>query len=334
MTLQLSLGMALIRRAGIAAALALALLGVCGDAAMAQEWPTHPVKIVVPFSPGGATDVLARVYADKLSAKFGQQFIIDNRPGAGGTIGAENAAKAAPDGYTLLVYHIGMISASQLYKGLTYNVLTDFTPISLIGSAPNVVAVNNKLPENTLKALIEFGRKRPGEYNFGSSGVGGSDHLAAELLQTVTGSKFTHIPYKGGGPAVIGAISGQIQFVVESVPSVQTQISGGLLRGVAVTSKTRISSMPDVPTATEAGFPEFDQATWFGIWGPAKLPEAITYKIADAIKEIAKEESTKTALANVGTDPVTNKPEEFRKMFDAEYDKWKKILAKAGYGND
>lgn len=321
---------------GVAGALAVAIGAVTpfGSPAQAQEWPTRPVRMIVPFAPGGATDALARVYAERLSVKLKQQFLIDNRPGAGGTTGAEIAAKAAPDGYTILLYHIGMISASQLNKGIRYDVTKDFTPVSLVGTAPNVVALNTKLPEKDLKALVEVGIKRPGEYNFGSSGIGGSDHLAAELFQTVTKAKFTHVPYKGGGPAVIGAMGGEIQFVVQSVPTVVSQINAGQLLGVAITSKKRISSLPNVPTATEAGFPDFDQATWFGIWGPAKLPNDITEKLSATIRAIAAEDDTRIALEKLGTDPLSNTPTEFKKMFDAEYVKWRDILAKAGYGQN
>lgn len=334
----ISAGGRMIRSAmlGMAGAVALAI-GVAapfGSAAQAQDWPTRPVRVIVPFAPGGATDALARVYAERLGAKLKQQFLVDNRPGAAGTTGAEIAAKAAPDGYTIILYHIGMISASQLSTTIRYDVTKDFTPISLVGAAPNVIALNTKLPEKDLKSLVEVGIKRPGEYNFGSSGVGGSDHLAAELFQTVTKAKFTHVPYKGGGPAVIGAIGGEIQFVVQSVPTVVSQVAAGQLLGVAVTSKQRISSLPNVPTAIEAGFPEFDQETWFGIWGPAKLPNDIAEKLSATIRAIAAEEDTRIALEKLGTAPLANTPAEFKKMFDAEYVKWKEILAKAGYGKN
>ncbi len=299
-------------------------------AAQTADYPNRPVRLIVPFSAGGGTDIIGRILADKLSQKFGQQFYIENRPGAGGTIGADAAAKSPPDGYTLLLYHVGMIAASLMYKPMRYDVQNDFATVSLVGSTPNVIAINPKLPTQNLAELVEIGRTTPKKFNYGTSGVGGSDHLAAELFQSLTGAKFTHVPYKGGGPAGVGAMTGEIEIVLTSAPSLVGPIVAGQLRGLAVTSKSRVPSMPDVPTTAEAGFPEFDQETWFAIWSPAGTPMDLRVKLSRALAEILKQDTTREALQKVGVDPRSNSPDEFRAMFDAEYLKWSKVLADAG----
>lgn len=309
-------------------AAALALLTVAAPAA-ATSYPERPVKLIVPFPPGGATDVIARVYSERLAQKFGQQFFVENKPGAGGTIGADATTKAPNDGYTLLVYHIGIVATPHLSK-VNYDPIKDLSHITLLGVAPALVAVNKDLPASTLKALIQLGRDKPNQITYGISGIGGSDHLAAEMLQSVTKTKFKLIPYRGGGPAVTAAISGEVQFVIQSVPTIVGQIKAGQLRALAVTSKERVSSVPDVPTTAEAGVPEFDQSSWFALWGPPNMPADVVTKLNDAIREIAAEEGTKAALDNVGVQPVTNTPAEFSAMMQSEYQTWGRILREAG----
>lgn len=314
------------RRQALIAALAGLVLASFGTPGTASTYPEKPVKIVVPFSPGGGTDVIARVVADKLSEKFGKQFIVVNTPGAGGTIGAATVAKADPDGYTLLVYHVGMISSAYVYKPLPYDALKDFTPIAQLSSAANLIAINPNVPAQTLSEFIALAKAKPGELNFGSSGVGGADHLAGELFSLVAKIKTTHVPYKGGGPATIAAVGGEIQFVTGTASQVITMVKAGKLRPLAVMQKQRIASLPEVPTAPEAGLPELDYKTWFGLWGPAKMSPDVVATLNKAVQEILSRDDVRAALDKVGVEPAPSSAQEFDSMFKSEYVKWNKIL--------
>ncbi|MDB5842515.1 MAG: transporter [Herminiimonas sp.] len=306
----------------------LLMLACIGPAtALAASYPDRVVKIVVPFSAGGGTDIIARIVADKLSDKFGKQFIVQNSPGAGGTIGAASVARAEPDGYTLLVWHIGMISADYMYKQLPYNSQKDFTPISLLSSASNLIAVNPGVPANTLGELVALAKRKPGELNYGSSGIGGADHLAGELLQRVANIKTTHVPYKGGGPATVAAVGGEVQFVTGTASQVMTMVKAGRLKALAVTQKQRSPSMPDVPSAAEAGYPELDYTTWFGLWGPAKMPADVVIEINKAVREILARDDVRAALAKAGVEPRSSTPQEFDAMYKSQYIKWSKTLS-------
>ena len=237
------------RRALILAA-ALAWAGL--PAAQAADYPTRPVRVIVPFAPGGATDLIARIVSQKLSEKFGQQFVVVNTPGAAGTIGANAVARAEPDGYTLLVYHIAMVTTHHTQKDMPYDPIKSFTPISQLGDASNVVSVNVNVPAKNLAELVALAKKSPGKFNFGSSGIGGSDHLGGELLQQVTETKLTHVPYKGGGPAIAAIIGGEIELNAGTVAQAGPMIKAGRLRGLAVMQKERSPALPDVPSAPEA----------------------------------------------------------------------------------
>jgi tripartite-type tricarboxylate transporter receptor subunit TctC len=313
------------RRLLVACAMMLACLGA--GSAVAASYPERPVKIVVPFAPGGGTDIIARIVADKLSAKFGKQFIVQNSPGAGGTIGAAAVARADPDGYTLLVWHIGMISADYMYKQLPYNSQKDFTPISLLSSAANLIAVNPTVPANNLGELVGLAKKNPGQINYGSSGIGGADHLAGELLSRVANIKTTHIPYKGGGPATVAAISGEVQFVTGTASQVLGMVRAGRLRALAVMQKQRSPAMPDVPSAAEAGYPDLDYSTWFGLWGPARMPADIVNHLNLAVRDILAQDDVQASLAKAGVEPAWNTPQEFDAMYKSQYVKWNKILS-------
>lgn len=295
------------------------------ELAAAVDYPTRPVKVVVGFSPGGGTDIIARIVSEKLTARLGTPFVVLNMPGAGGTIGAAYVAKAAPDGYTLLVYHVGMISAPLMFK-VPYDVLQDFTPISTLSLATNVIAVNPNLPFRTLADLIAMAKQQPGKLNYGSSGVGGSDHLAGELFQSVTGIKMTHVPYKGGGPAAVAVMSGEIDLVTGTASQVQSFVDAGRIRALMVGSKKRLASMPNVPTATEAGYPDLDLTTWFALWGPARMPPEIVAEVNKAVREILVTEEVRVALSKVGVEPKPSTPQEFDAMFRAEHAKWGKLL--------
>ena len=313
------------RRKMLLAALVGLAIAAFGASALAA-YPDKPVKIVVPFAPGGGTDVLARVIADKLSVKFGKQFYVQNTAGAGGTIGATSVARAEPDGYTLLIWHIGMISSAYTNKPLPYDPLKDFTPIGELSSAANLIAINPNVPAKTLGELIALAKAKPGEINFGSSGIGGADHLAGELFSRVANIKTTHVPYKGGGPATIAVVGGEIQFVAGSASQVMSMVKSGKLRPLAVMQKQRIASLPDVPTAAEAGLPELDYKTWFGLWGPAKMPPEVVATLNKAVQEVLSRDDVRTALDKVGVEPAPSSAQEFDAMFKAEYVKWNKML--------
>jgi tripartite-type tricarboxylate transporter receptor subunit TctC len=312
------------RRALLLSAMALLALG--SNPALAAEYPSRPVKIVVPFSPGGATDIIARIVAQKLGEKFGGQFVVINTPGAAGTIGAASVAKAEPDGHTLLVYHIAMVTTHHVQKNMPYDALKDFTPISLLSLATNVVTVSADLPVKNLAEFVELAKKTPGKLNFGSSGVGGSDHLGGEMLQQVTGMKLTHVPYKGGGPAIVAVAAGEIALNAGTLAQAAPMIKAGKLRPLAVMQKERSPALPDVPSAPEAGFPALDHPTWFGFWGPAKMPPELVTKLNGALREILAQKDVQQAMNNVGVEPKSSTPLEFEKMNKSQYLLWNKIL--------
>ncbi len=306
--------------------IATALLAACASAFAAPGYPNRPIKIVVPFSSGGGTDILARVVSEKLGQKLGQPVVVINTPGAGGTIGAASVARAEPDGYTLLVYHIGMISSAYVYKPLPYDPLKDFTPIAQLSTAANLIAINPEVPAQNLKEFIALAKAKPGTLNYGSSGIGGADHLAGELFSQVARIKTTHVPYKGGGPATIGAVGGEIQFVTGTASQVMPMVKAGKLRGLAVMQKQRIASLPDVPTAAEAGLPELDYKTWFALWGPAKMPADVVATLNSALREVLAQGEVRAQLDKVGVEPAHTTAQEFDAMFKADHVKWNKIL--------
>ena len=317
----LSIAARLARRTFLGAA----VLAVASSA-FGATFPNRPIKVVVPFSAGGGTDIIARVVSEKLSQKLGQPIVVINMPGAGGTIGGANVARAEPDGHTLLVWHVGMISSAHTNKPLPYDPLKSFTPIGQLSTAANLIAVNPSVPAKNLKELIALAKAKPGELNYGSSGIGGADHLAGELLAEVAQIKITHVPYKGGGPSTIGVVSGEVQFVTGSASQVMTMVKAGKLRPLAVMHKQRIASLPDVPTAAEAGLPELDYKTWFGMWGPAGMAPDVVAKISAALKEVLDREDVRAQLEQGGVDAAFSTPQQFDAMFRADHARWNKIL--------
>jgi tripartite-type tricarboxylate transporter receptor subunit TctC len=301
------------------------LLAAAGGA-FASTYPNRPIKVVVPFSAGGGTDIIARAVSEKLSQKLGQPIVVINTPGAGGTIGAASVARAEPDGHTLLVWHVGMISSAHTNKPLPYDPLKAFTPIAQLSTAANLIAVNPSLPVKNLREFIALAKAKPGELNYGSSGIGGADHLAGELLAEVAGINITHVPYKGGGPATVAVVGGEVQFVTGSASQVMTMVKAGKLRPLAVMHKQRIASLPDVPTAAEAGLPELDYKTWFGMWGPAGMPADVVAKISAGLKEVLARDDVRTQLESGGVEPAFSTPQQFDAMFRADHARWNKIL--------
>jgi len=294
-------------------------------------YPSRPVRVVVPFPAGGTTDILARAAAQKLSETWGQQAIVDNRPGAGGNIGSELVAKSPPDGYTLLMGTVGTHAInSSLYPKMPYDHVKDFVPVILVAGVPNVLVVNPSLPVNSVQELIAYAKANPGKLNFASSGSGTSIHLSGELFKTMTGVQMTHIPYKGSAPALTDLIGGQVQLMFDNLPSSLAFIKAGKLRALAVTSTTRSAALPDVPTIAESGVPGFEASSWFGLLAPAGTPRDIVTKInADTQKWLASPDA-KEKLAAQGALAAGGSPEDFARHIQAETAKWARVVKESG----
>jgi tripartite-type tricarboxylate transporter receptor subunit TctC len=296
----------------------------------AQEYPAKSVRIVVPFAPGGTSDFVARIFAQALSKDLKQQFVIDNRGGAGGTIGADLAAKAPADGYTLLLYNIAMAFGPALYSPLAYDPVNDFAPISSLASAPSALLVNPSLPAKNLKEFLSIARARPGELNYATAGVGSSGHLAVELLASLAKVKFTHVAYKGGGPAMAATVGGETAFLIETAGPMVAQIKAGRLRALGVTSATRVSLLPDVPTFAEQGVKGYDYTTWYALWAPAKTPPAIVNRINQAVHKVSNDPGTRGTLQASGVDPDPSTPAQLDARVKSEVAKWNKVIRDAG----
>ena len=265
----------------------------------AQTYPTKPIRIVVPFPAGGTTDVLARAAAQKLTESLGQPAVVDNRPGAGGNIGAELVAKSPPDGYTLLMGTVGTHAINpSLYPKMPYDHVKDFAPVILVAGVPNVLVINPALPVNSVQELIAYAKANPGKLNFASSGNGTSIHLSGELFKTMAGVQMTHVPYKGSAPALQDLVGGQVQLMFDNLPSSLALIKGGKLKALAVTSSARAAALPDVPTLAESGLPGFEASSWFGLLAPAGTPQPIILKVnGDVAKWLASPEAKEKLLA-------------------------------------
>ena len=305
--------------------LALALMLGAG-AAGAQTYPTKAVRLVVPFLAGGSTDIVGRTVVQKLSEMWGQQAFVDNRPGGGTTIGTDMVAKAAPDGYTLLVTPAPFTINPSLLAKLPYDALNDFAPITLINTTPLVMVVNPGVPAKNVKELIALAKAKPGKLNFGSSGNGGSNHLAGELFDAMAGVKMVHIPYKGNAGALTDIVGGHLDVVYNGITSAVALIRGNKLRALAVTSLQRSAALPEVPTLDESGLKGFEAVAWNGLSAPAKTPRDIIMKInADVIK-IVNSPELKERLKADGSDPVGNSPEQYAAFLRSEITKWAKVI--------
>ncbi len=310
--------------------LLLAILAVAAPA-QAQSYPDKPIKLVVPFAPAGATDVLARIVGQKLSELEKQPVIVDNRAGAGGNIGSDAVAKAAPDGYTLLMGAVGTHAINvSLYKKMPYDPVKDFIPVVLVATVPNVLVVPASLPVNSVKELIAYGKANPGKLNFGSSGNGTSIHLSGELFKSMTGMDMQHVPYKGSGPATVDLLSGQVQMMFDNLPSAMPNIKSGKLKALAVTSAKRSPSLPDVPTIAEAGVPGYEAPSWFGILVPKGTPPGIVAKLNTDINKILAMPDTKKKFLEQGAEPAGGTPEQFAALINSEIPKWAKVVKASG----
>ena len=291
----------------------------------AQAWPGKPIKLIVPFPPGGGTDTFARPLAARLGQQLGQQVVIDNRGGAGGTIGAAAAAKSPPDGYTIFMGAVHHAVAPAVYKSLPYDLEKDLVPITGVAYVPDVLVVNNKVPAKDLKELIAYAKANPGKMNYGSSGNGTSRHLAGEIFNKMAGTSITHVPYKGSGPAMTGLLGGEIQMIFEGLGSAAGQIRSGAIRALAVTSPRRSPAFPDIPTMAEAGMPGFESISWYGFWAPAGTPPEIIKRLQQEVAKALASPELAQIWASQGADPGGESSEQFAKYIRAEIEKWGKV---------
>jgi tripartite-type tricarboxylate transporter receptor subunit TctC len=311
--------------------LAALLLGCLPLAVAAQgAYPSKPIRMIVPYPPGGPTDVLGRIVAQKLSESLGQQVVIENRPGASGMIGSELVAKAAPDGYTLLTNASIHVINPSLYPKMNFDALRDFAPVSLIAQVPLILVVNPGLPVKSVPELIALAKAQPNRLNFGSSGNAAAPHLAGESFKIATGVQMQHVPYKGSAPALTDLIGGQVQLIFDSMPSAMPHVKSGKVRALAVTTAKRSPTVPDLPTIAESGVPGFDISTWYGVWAPAGTPKDIVNKIAAEIAKALHQPAVRERLAALGAEPVGNTPEEFAAYCQSELAKWSKIVRESG----
>ncbi len=319
-------------RTAIRAVAAAAIATFAALAPAQTAFPTKPIRIVVPFPAGGATDILARAVAQKLTETTGQSVVVDNRPGAGGNIGAELVAKSPPDGYTLLMGTVGTHAINpSLYPKMPYDHVKDFAPVILVAGVPNVLVVNPSLPVNSVQELIAYGKANPGKLNFASSGAGTSIHLSGELFKTMTGVQMTHVPYKGSSPALTDLIGGQVQLMFDNLPPSLPHIKAGKLRALAVTSAQRALALPDVPTVAEAGLPGFEASSWFGLLAPAGTPKDAIAKINGEVAKWLATPEAKEKLASQGAIVAPGlAPEDFAQHIAAETAKWQKVVKDSG----
>lgn len=309
-----------------------ALGGLATPAARAQGiYPARPVRIVVPFPPGGTSDILARLAAEQLAAELGQPFVVDNRAGGAANIGAEMVAKAAPDGYTLLLIStIHFINAGLFEGRLTYDVIRDFAPIGLIATVSQVVLVNPALPVTSLQELIAYARERPGGLNYSSAGNGSQPHLTAELFAAATGTRMVHVPYRGAPQALTDVVNGQVQLTFATSPSAVPLVRGGQVRALAVTSAQRIAALPDVPTTAEAGMPGFESVGGNGLAAPSGTPRAIVERLGASLVRMLGRPEMRRALAEQGADARPTSPAEFTAYIATEVDRWREAVRLSG----
>ena len=304
-------------------------VAMSGGAAMAQAWPSKPVSLIVPFPPGGTTDVLARALADKLTLSLGQTVIVESKPGAGATIGADYVAKAKPDGYTLLVGAVHHTIASIVYKKLPYDFQKDLAPITTIALVPNVLVVNANTPAKNVAELVALAKAKPGQYNYGSNGNGTAQHLIGTQFQNLTGTDLVHVPYKGSGPLATDLLGGQINMSFDTVTPVLQHIKSGKLRALAVTTAKRSSALPDVPTLEEAGLKGFDIGTWFGVLAPVATPKDVLARLSAEMVKVIQSPDFRKRMEEIGAEPIGNSAEQMAQQIRGETEKFAKLVKEA-----
>ena len=296
-----------------------------------QDYPAKTVRIIVPFAPGGSTDIFARYIADKLAVALSQPVVVDNRAGAGGNIGAEAVARAAPDGYTLLMATTGVMAINNaLYPNMTYDAAKDFEPVIFVASITNVLAVPPELPANSVRELIALAKEKPGSLTFASSGAGSSTHLSSELFKSMAGIDVVHVPYKGSSQALTDLIAGRISMIIDNMPGAISFIKAGRLRALGVTGSKRSPALPDVPTIAEAGLPGYESLSWSGIAVPAGTPKSIVARLNREIAAILAQPDIRDKFAQAGADPVGGPPQQFADHIRDEREKWSKLIRERG----
>jgi tripartite-type tricarboxylate transporter receptor subunit TctC len=312
-----------------------AVLAVLGSAltAQAQNYPTKTITMIVPFAAGGPTDTVARLIAQSMGTKMKQTIIVENVGGAGGTIGAARAAKAAPDGYTIFLHHIGHSTAPALYRKLTYNAIDSFEPVGLVTDVPMTVVARKDFPAKDFKEMLAYIKANKAKVTYANAGVGSASHLCGMLFMSAIGTDLTTVPYKGTGPAMNDLLGGQVDFMCDQTTNTTSQLKGGKIKGYAVTSKTRVATLPDLPTLNESGLPGFEVAVWHGLYAPKGTPKQIVDTLSGALQVALKDPAVKQRFADLGTEPVAENratPEALRAHLKAEIDRWSPIIAKAG----
>jgi tripartite-type tricarboxylate transporter receptor subunit TctC len=298
---------------------------------VAQQYPARPVRIVVPLSPGGFADTPARMLAPRLSEQFGRQFFVENKPGAGGTIGWDFAAKSAPDGHTLVITGTTHLITAHLYKNLAYDVFKDFTHIAMLASGPYVLVVNpQKVPAGSVKELIAMAKAKPGDIDFASSGNGSSQHLVGALFNSMTGTQLNHVPYKGSGPAMQDLLGGQVGVSFAGVPNVLSHVRSGRLKALGVTTEKRWSELPNVPTLAEAGIPGYEANLWLSISGPANMPAEIVQRLNAEIAKALRDPELQANFRSGGVDATAMTPQDLLALTRAEYEKWGRVVRETG----
>jgi tripartite-type tricarboxylate transporter receptor subunit TctC len=311
-------------------ALLLAALATLSGSALAQSpYPAKPIRLVVPYTPGASNDTLSRATAQAMSPLLGQAIVIDNRPGAGGMIGAENVARSEPDGYTILNVQASFATNVAIRAKMPYDVFRDFAYIGMMTKSPMIVVVHPSLPVKTVKELVALAKKRPGELNYGSSGTGGSNHLATELFARAAGVKIVHVPYKSIGPAIIDLVGGNVQLVITSLPSALVQVKAGRIKALGVASGQRSAFAPEIPTVTESGV-NYVSELWWGLAAPGKTPTEIVNRLSEALRKAMQTRELKEQYAREGGEPMPTTPQEFQKYVFAEVNRWKQVVKDAG----
>jgi len=320
------------RRTGLKT-LAAATLAVAsmGSALAADAYPDKPLTMVVPFSAGGTTDILARIVGQALGQELGQTIIIENKPGAGGNIGAQQASRAKADGYTLFMGTVGTHAINQaLYKKLPYDPAKDFAPLSRVANVPNLLVAHPSRPYKTVQEMIAYAKKHPGEVTYGSPGSGASPHVSGALFQSMTGAELTHVPYKGSAPAISDLLGNQIAVMFDNMPSAIQHVRSGKLRPIAVTTAKRSPELPDVPTIAEAGVPGYEATSWFGLWAVAGTPAPILTKLQTALTKVLKDPAVAKKIADQGGEVVIETPAQFDAFIKSEAAKWGKVVKESG----
>ena len=305
-------------------------LALLAGAVSAQSYPSKPVRVVIPWPPGGSNDVVGRIVTQKVGENLGQQFIVDNRAGAAGSIGADVVAKAPPDGYTLMVHSTSHVGNAHLYKKLPYDTLKDFTGVALLAAQPGALTIHPSLPVKTVKEFIALAKARPGTINYSSSGNGSAPHLSMELLVAMTGIKIVHVPYKGGAPQVTALVSGETQASLATVSTVLVHVQSGRLRALGVSSAKRSATMPDVPTIAEAGVPGYEMSPWIGVFVPTGTSKELIAKLNSEINRALKAPDVSNLLSSNALDALGGTPEEFDVRIKADYEKYAKLIKLTG----